>query len=225
MKLESKTDPNSRFWGNLQPFRAQTYLSVPLAKLAIIGIFLLEESEVEASFDNTVVVLYRLFPEKFKLVSFPEHPDFIRVDNTLRLDCRRAHYIIGNRVQGFRLTEHGRTVAQDTLASLRRGVSSEEEKETIGKFARNRATKLIKSVMMSEAYRKFKEKKTSEIQQYDIVDLLHGTLDSDREVLKSNLDQLRFYAGKLEPLREYHEHASDVLQFLSYVELKLGDLK
>jgi hypothetical protein len=213
------------FWERLRPFKFEQYQKASLATLASVALFVLEEAGIEASFDNVAVAMFRTFPEKFRLVSFPEHPDFIRIDNTLRLDCKHAHLVIGNRVKGFALTSHGKAMAEEALNQLRsrEGVLvTQDMKSPLSDMRRNRETRLIGEVRKSAAFQKYASGKKDEISRYEICDVLHVTLDTDISILRKNLDLLKQYSRDLVGLKEFHETASPVVEFLNFLESKLG---
>lgn len=223
----SQHNNQKMFWEHLRPFESEQYLKASLATLASIALFVLQEAEIEGSFDNVAVAMFRMFPEKFKLVSFPEHPDFIRIDNTLRLDCKHAHLVIGNRVKGFALTSHGKAMAEETLAQLRsrKGIlATQDQKSTLSDMRRNRETRLIGEVRKSEAFQKYASGKKDEISRYDICDVLHATLDTDPSILRKNLDLLKQYSRDLVGLKEFHEAAVPVVEFLNFLESMLGGI-
>ncbi len=215
------------FWEHLRPFEYERYLKASLATLASIALFILQEAGIEGSFDNVAVAMFRMFPEKFKLVSFPEHPDFIRIDNTLRLDCKHAHLVIGNRVKGFALTGHGRVMAEEALNQLksREGIlATQDQKSPLSDNRRNRETRLIGEVRKSAAFGKYVSERKDEISYYEICDVLHATLDADTAVMRKNLHLLKQYSRDLVGLREFQETAGPVVEFLNFLESKLGGI-
>ena len=115
----------------LKPYEQEKYNAVGItnAKLAAVALYQLEENEIDKTFENVVVAFQRLFPGKFSLTTYPDIPDTIRVDNTLRLDAGKGHaeYLTGNRVKGYRLTTSGRLVADEESTSP--DVSTVEEEE------------------------------------------------------------------------------------------------
>ena len=219
--MKSQNNSQNKFWEKLAPVKPELYLGASLATLAAVGVFCLSEAGLEGSFDNVAVVLFRLFPEKFKLLSFPEYPDFLRIDNTLRLDCKHSHLVTGNRVRDFALTSHGRVVAEEALIQLRTGKSiltAQEQRQTLSGSRRNRETRLVDEVRKSEAYRKYILGKKAELNRYDVCDVLHGTLDTRPDKLKPNLELLKQYSHDLMGFQEYREMGTQVAQFLDFVE-------
>lgn len=225
--MTSQHNDQKMFWERLRQFKFEQYHKASLATLASVALLILQEAGIEGSFDNAAVAMFRLFPEKFKLVSFPEHPDFIRIDNTLRLDCKHAHLVIGNRVKGFALTSHGKAMAEEALNQLksREGVLvTQDEKSPLSNMRRNRETRMISEVRKSTAFQKYASGKKDEISRYEICDVLHVTLDTDISILRENLGLLKQYSRDLVRLKEFHETASRVVEFLNFLESKLGGI-
>jgi hypothetical protein len=187
-----------------------------LDRLAVVGIYRLSSNRVECTFDNIVVVLHKLFPEKFSLISFPQYPDFIRVDNTLRLDCRKKSYVMGNRVKGYALTEPGKMAAESTAKLLESRATIKSAAVPLSGERRNRATRLIREVIDSVGFRKYQA--GTPLSKFDISDLLHGSLDTADDVLRTNLLTLKTYANMLRSLDEYKELAASAQTFLEFVE-------
>ena len=127
----------------LKPYEQEKYNAVGItnAKLAAVALYQLEENEIDKTFENVVVAFQRLFPGKFSLTTYPDIPDTIRVDNTLRLDAGKGHaeYLTGNRVKGYRLTTSGRLVAEETIQQLE---SSKLTKQRLANKDRNKYTKI-----------------------------------------------------------------------------------
>lgn len=221
--MSSQHNKQQKFWDQLRPIKPRLYLNASLASLAALGILILNEAGVEGSFNNVVIALFRLFPEKFKLVSFPEHPDFIRIDNTLRLDCKHSNLVTGNRVRGFSLTSHGRIMAEEAVAQIRSGKSVVGTQEHSG-LKRNRETRLIEEVRKSGAFQKYVLGKKEDIGRYEIIDVLHGTLDADRQILRKNLEVLKQYAKDLKDLKEFRDKAAPVVEFLNFIESRWGSV-
>jgi hypothetical protein len=209
-------EKDERAWAQFAAYDPLHYTQVRLDKLAAVGMYRLSKSGLDCTFDNIVVALHRLFPEKFSLLSFPEYPDSIRVDNTLRLDCKHSQYLQGNRTKGFSLTELGSMAAQDTLKELEgQSLRIHAEVPSSGE-RRNRATLLTREVRESDAYRKFQS--GDQLTRFDVCDVLHGSLDTDDRRLKRNLQTLQAFAKLLLPLKEYNDLGASVMTFLDFVE-------
>lgn len=210
---------NKDFFNNLKSYMPELYSDERLDRLVTVGIFKLEEAKLEKTFDNVVVILHKLFPEKFSLISFPEYPDSIRVDNTLRLDCHHSKFVTGNRVKGYQLTSLGKISAEDTIENLKtKKPGSKTALTRLPAQRRNRATRAITSLEESDAFEKFSTKQLKQINKFDICEVLHGTLDTKLDILKQNLDTLRIYAQDLSKLSQYQKQIETVNQFLDFIE-------
>ena len=138
-----------KFWKKQQEYPSNQYSDVRLYELVTVGILKLNQAKLETNFENITVILLKLFPDKFSLTYFPEFPDTIRVDNTLRLDCRHAGVVEGNRPKGFVLTGKGQVLAEKTLQTI----------ESVSKMMGH------KSIKTTQIYAKILNKKLSEDMQ------------------------------------------------------------
>ena len=211
--MSNQTDSKT-FWTMLKPYAFERYQGVSLDKLAAAGIYKLNQAGIECTCENVVVAIYKLFPEKFSMLSFPEYPDSSRVASTLRLGCRQSGYVTGNPPSGFSLTEIGRLDAEDTLNKIESGTAVPNR--TTGAYSRSRETRLIKEAQSSIAFQEYQAGKMPK--RFDVCDLLHGSVDTKEDILVDNLRTLNRYAEILKPHSEYRELASSVLAFLGYVE-------
>lgn len=216
-----------RFWDGIVAINPYLYTEERLDKLVTFAIHKLTEGGMKATFEDVCVLVHKLFPEKFALTSWPEHPDLIRIDNTLRLDCQHSSFVTGNRVKGYRLTPLGKNTAEDiqrVLVAGKTNTKGKRKKNSLQGQRRNIATRLIREAGQSGAFEKFTTGKVNEIRKFDVCDLLHGTLNTDEKVLKNNLIALSQYASDLEPINEYHDLSSSVLKVLKFIDSKWEDL-
>lgn len=207
-----------KLFENIIPYAPKQYSSgITHAKLAAVALLKLEENNIEKTFENVVVVLQKLFPGKFSLITYPEIPDTIRVDNTLRLDAgKHSKYLTGNRPKGYKLTAIGRIVAEETIEGLK---SDKKGKKSVGVgLHRGRYSKLVGSVTKSDAFEKFSTKQFSELNKFDICHVLQCTLDASDEKLFANLEALKKMANALRSINEYEKLSHDVLEFFTYIE-------
>ena len=209
-----------KFFDNLKPFKPEQYFSgFTNAKLAAVALLKLEENKVEKTFENVVVALQKLFPGKFSLITYPDIPDTIRVDNTLRLDAgKHSKYLTGNRPKGYKLTANGRLAAEETIQQLESSSTSKGKKQTLGGTQRNRYTKLVSAVTQSECFEKYSTKQFSEINKFDVRRVLQCTLETPSEKALANLKALKTMAIALSNIKEYEKLSSDVLEFFKYIE-------
>lgn len=204
----------------LKAYKPEQYsFGITNAKLIAVALLKLEEQKIEKTFENVVVTVSKLFPGKFSLIHYPQIPDTMRIDNTLRLDAGKNHaeFIVGNRVKGYRLTGLGKIAAEKTIEQLESG-SNSSGKKRIAKTRKNE-TRLVSDIADSLAFDKFSKKQFSSINKFDVCDVLHGTLETDSEKLAKNLDTLEYHTNALKPIKEYEKLANDVSEFLNYLKV------
>jgi len=208
----------------LKPYKSEQYSSgVPIAKLVAVAMFHMDDKKIQKNFENVVVSIQKLFPGKFSLLRYPEIPDTMRIDNTLRLDAQNhAQYIQGNRKKGYQLTGLGKNIAEETIETLKSG-SKLSGKKRVAKD-RKQETKLIGEVVQSSAFEKFSTKQFSSINKFEICDVLHCTLETNSKILLRNHETLKKYAESMKPIQEYEELATSALDFLTYLEDHWEDL-
>ena len=202
----------------LKPYLPEQYSSgVTIAKLSAVAIYHMNEKNIPTNFENVVVSLQKLFPGKFSLLRYPDIPDTMRIDNTLRLDAQNhAQYIKGNRRKGYQLTGLGKSAAEETIELLQSGISP-SSKPRVAKF-RKQETQLVSDIVNSSAFEKFSTKQFTLINKFEICDVLHGTLETSRKDLQRNLLTLVGHAESMKPIQEYEKLAISALEFLEYVE-------
>ncbi len=183
------------------------YGDVDLDHLVMYSIGQLEKIGSGLSLENVVIASFKLFPQKFSLIGFPDYPDANRVVKCLwRFTSKTRPWLGGKIKQGFVITERGRICIQETENIL----NGRFRKVKKASSQTRREEKLLKEVMLSPAYLKYIEKKNDLISEGDLCYLLQGTLDSDRQMLKQNLFQLKDYASEFK--------RQDLLEFLNWLE-------
>ncbi len=198
----------------LKAVELSKYEDVDLDHLVVYAIGQLERIGAELSLENVVVASFKLFPQKFSLLGFPDYPDANRVVKRLwdfTSKKTKKPWLGGKIRQGFVITERGRAhikEAGDILEGQFRVVKKSPSQT-------RREELLLKEVMLSPAYLKFVEKKNDLISEGDLCYLLQGTLDSDRVMLKENFSVLRNYAIELK--RE------DLLVFFDWLEQRFKE--
>ena len=97
---------------SLQPVDEASYDTLPLDDLAAYGMTVIEDIDERLTIENICVVLHRLFPKKFAMVGFPEHPDGMRINRTLlHMQPKYRNYATGSPNKGYALTQSGRRTA------------------------------------------------------------------------------------------------------------------
>ena len=120
---------------------------------------------------------FELYPERFSLVKYPEHPDVDVVRVTL-VDFRKEKYgafVEGSKKIGWRLTDAGLAWLHENAASIERAIEQKHPKECrIGSgklLTRKRiVTQYQKRIIESSAYRKWRS--NEKISVYDFFDIM-----------------------------------------------------
>jgi len=107
----------------LDPYPAPAYREMDLNRLTVLTIYMLIEIDVPPVFENIVAANFRLFPERFAMVGFPQYPDATRVNRALlQLRPKYRNWASGKTRTGWALTSAGLAEANALLESLRPGV-------------------------------------------------------------------------------------------------------
>lgn len=204
------------YWKNLKSYNLELYQGEALSKLTTVGILKLNEVKMDASYDNITVILYKLFPEKFSLINFPEYPDTLRVNRALTSHCITAGYVQGNlKTNSYTLTISGRKTAEDLLEKIESGTKSQKKRSD---EKRSKSIRLVQAVTETSGYEKFVTKSHNEIKKFDVCESLHCTMDADEEHLKSNFHILVDLASDAKKFENFSELSQTVLDYLEYIE-------
>mgnify|MGYP001085552296 CR=1 FL=1 len=186
------------------------YEKVDLDHLMMYAVARLEELRADLSFENIVAASYRLFPEKFSLLGFPEYPDSNRVNKALwRLSRDKKKLWLGGRVRrGFVVTDRSRRFIKEAEMLLQGKLPTKAKASS----QTRRKEALLADVLSSPAYHKYAAGDRDSITEGDFCFLLQGTLDSFRETLRENLAVLQKFTRELQ--------RDDLVQFLAWLEEK-----
>jgi len=191
----------------LKPFIESKYNNIDLDHLIMYVIKELERIKVNLSYENAVVAAFRIFPKKFSLPGFPEYPDSNRVDQCLwRCSGKTRQWLGGKARQGFAITPKSRLIFKESedLLEGRKPTKTKAHSQT------RRKETILAETIESSAYKKFLEGNGNLITEGELCFLLQGTLDSEKDTLKKNLDLLKMFANELE--RE------EITTFLEWIE-------
>ena len=211
-----------KFWKDLKPYKLELYQGEALAKLTTVGILKLHNAEIDANFENITVILYKLFPEKYSLVGFPEFPDTLRVNRAMTSHCITAGYIDGTlKRNSYFLTPKGRIVAEDLLDQIESGTTSQRKRSDL---KQSKYIRLVKGVSDTTGFEKFSAKHLKEIKKFDVCESLHCTIDADEEHIKRNLEMLVLHASNTKKISNFTVISESVLEYLQYIESNWEEL-
>lgn len=105
--------------GKITPYSDAHYEHIDLTGLATFVLRWLQERNIPPTFENVVVTMFNMFPAKFSLHGFPDHPDAARAGRTLmQLGPKYRNWARGSVQKGFVLTESGRSKAESVQRAL-----------------------------------------------------------------------------------------------------------
>lgn len=191
----------------LKPFIESKYKNIDLDHLMMYVIKELERIKVNLSYENAAVAAFRIFPKKFSLPGFPEYPDSNRVDQCLwRCSGKTRQWLSGKARQGFAITPKSRLIFKESedLLEGRKPTKTKAHSQT------RRKETILAETIESSAYKKFLEGNGNLITEGELCFLLQGTLDSEKDTLKKNLDLLEIFADELE--------RKEITTFLEWIE-------
>lgn len=195
-------------------FNEYIYTQIGYDDLVTYSLFSLIKKGKDPTFENLVVECFELFPKRFSLVGYSMYPDSALVNKSW-LRCRTdKNLIAGSTAKGFKLTSEGVEIAEKVSHLLK----DSDSKPTINKMKsdeRTRAGRFVGHVENSNAYRKYCNKDIDNITEFDVRDLLLGTMQTEPRILRENLDKLREYASI------YERH--DIIELLRCIEKYLQD--
>src|SRR5438128_1038721 len=104
---------------NISAKDPQVYQETSLAALTTYSLFWLHEWQLRRTIEAVSVLNWRLFPDKFGMVGWPEYPDAFRTNRSL-LQCQPKYrnWLSGAASTGFSLNERGLDIARQLLAKL-----------------------------------------------------------------------------------------------------------
>ena len=116
---------------NVAAKSAALYPTVPLTSLTAYSLYWLHQWQLRRTIEAIAVLNWRLFPEKFAMVGFPEYPDAFRTNRSLLQGQPKYRNILtGAASKGFSLNERGIAIAQDLMDSI--GVPESDRGQKLG---------------------------------------------------------------------------------------------
>lgn len=110
---------------------AALYEDVPLTSLTAYSLYWLHQWQLRRTIEAVAVLNWRLFPQKFAMVGFPEYPDAFRTNRSLLQGQPKYRNILsGAASKGFSLNQRGMDIARELVQLL--GVPSTEEGQELG---------------------------------------------------------------------------------------------
>lgn len=174
----------------------EKYVGISTTDLMAYVVSQMEAHGVKLAFEPIVVVAFRMFPNAFSLVGFPEYPDASRVGRTL-LQCRPKYrgLIRGGASSGFVISELGRARAAEIAERLATGRVQEHAN-------RRRSTpraildRIEQEVRDSAAFASWRAREP--VSEYDFYYFLHLLPGSSKESVQENFNAINDVANDSE---------------------------
>ncbi len=108
------------------------YQNESLAALTAYSLFWLHEWQLRRTIEAISVLNWRLFPDKFGMVGWPEYPDAFRTNRSLlQGQPKYRNWLTGSASTGFSLNERGLDAARGLLAKLGPPTTTTGEQATV----------------------------------------------------------------------------------------------
>ena len=205
----------------LQAYQEQAYHELDLTGLATFALQHLQDLYIPTTFENIVVALYKLFPNRFSLEGYPEYPDAARVGRTLlQLAPKYRNWARGSVQKGFVLTERGTAKADQVRSALmsEHGAPQGESGPSTSRTALPRTMDLAKElapIESSELFAKWKAGRIADGTQLDLLNMLGAYGYTPARALKDRVSFLENAASQLD--------RTDLVDFLKSVRRTFGD--
>ena len=170
----------------LKMFEESKYSDIGMNELIVYTTFKLSKEKGTITREELVLGAFKLFPKKFSLKGHDNWPDSAVIDKRW-LDCRHKEYLSGTNTEGLSILPKGIELVQLTEKKLK--ISSNQNKYR--KDNRTRSGKISTIMQNSDGYKKFlKNNNIDEINEFDLREILHCTMDSTQEILSQSYIEL-----------------------------------
>ncbi len=111
------------------------YKDAALTSLTAYSLYWLHQWQLPRTIEAIAILNWRLFPEKFSMVGFPEYPDAFRTNRSLlQMQPKYRNLLTGAASKGFSLNSRGMEIAKELSSEL--GPPSTEEGQALGSVGR-----------------------------------------------------------------------------------------
>jgi hypothetical protein len=179
----------------IKPYNKERYVGISVDCLIVFGIYAIITRNEKCTFEKLVAECFTLFPVVFSLNRYPYWPDSHKLDRPYRT-LRANGFIVGSPTSFFSLTKFGEKMAKDTEKSLRNNISRNSLPHRVNRDAE---INLVTALKDSIIFRRFlKNKKGNQINEMEVRNLLHCTLETPPQDVKRNLEYARNLAKEFD---------------------------
>jgi hypothetical protein len=191
--LGSDFRKNREFLEKCEPLGESQYNRIDNDRLILYVVNYLEKNKVEPTFEKIVIAAYKLFPKRFSLLGFPEHPDAKTVYYpVMHCSYKKKGWLSGNMQSAFHLTSKGREVLNEVLAALSGKISISK---TLSALPPRKEKFFLDLLESSSAFQKYNAGRSDDISEMEIRIMLRTRTDTPCEILKENLKKFLEYAN------------------------------
>ncbi len=202
------------------------YKNESLAALTVYSLFWLHEWQLRRTIEAISVLNWRLFPDKFAMVGWPEYPDAFRTNRSLlQGQPKYRNWLTGSAGTGFSLNERGLDIARGLLARLGPPATTtgEEATASIGTIptqsARPRSLEPQREVERARKSRLFEKWKSQIMSERDLIHV-HSLLNIfDHTPAKVRGKRMRDLERSAEDV-----HDSEMAAFLADVRAQFAEV-
>ena len=163
----------------VSPHSSDLYMDVPLTSLTAYSLYWLHQWQLPRTIESITVLNWRLFPEKFAMVGFPEFPDAFRTNRSLlQMQPKYRNLLTGAAVKGFSLNANGMEKADELNQKL--GVPTTGAGKVLGSITkdepRKKAAGLARSIEPEREIERVRQSKVFAKWRQDMMgdrDLIH----------------------------------------------------
>jgi hypothetical protein len=170
------------------------YETLDKDRLVLFSVNFLELKKIEPTFDKIVATAFKLFPNKFSLIGFPEYPDgrtiYYCVYNHCTLDKK---WLLGNVQSAFKVTERGKYFFDETQKMLEGKIATARVHQSIPKRKESTFISILKK---TTAYRKFLQNENGEFDKSEIMEALRASPNLKGSA-EANLSKYLEYAKRI----------------------------
>jgi hypothetical protein len=189
-----------------------SYAGMDLNDLILICIDDVTSRGEDCTFERLVYECFTRFPKALSFSRYTHWPDSNRLDRPLRT-LRQKGLIVGSPKIAFLLTDYGREKATNAKKFLELGTKTKHPQRVLRGKERN----LLAYIRGNQAYQRFSQGKIGfAIDEQEFIDLLRGTLETPKLVLRQNLAQLKSLANESQD--------EEVKQFLEICEKQMAHI-
>lgn len=208
------TSESEKIIENFVAYKNSSYKDIDLDRLAVFTLWKLKKANLPLYFNFAAVAAFKLFPEKFSMVSFPEYPDNNRANKALRrlTDVKRRNWATGNVENGFFLTDLGEEIAEEVEKSIS---NPQIHSKVISSRSRGRSSvDDIRDIKESDLFKQWKE--TKKASPHEFFSFLKAAPYTQKTLLVERLKGLNQSA--------VDAHDEEVLLFLGWVRENFSNL-